>query len=356
VDFQKAFDSVETKAVVNALKHHAIADGYVSLIEELYKNCETDISLSDISATPTYRTRQVKRGVKQGDILSPTLFSAALESALRNAEIPHGININGEYLKYLLFADDVVMFAHSPVELKEMIEKLNESTSKLGLTIHPLKSKWMKNTFVNCNNNDIKINDKTIDEVNEYVYLGRSINMRNEMKKELTRRKQAGWNSFSKLRDILTSKKISAEVKAQIFNTHILPSMTYACETWSLTEKDEAFLQVTQRAMERRMTNSRLIHHVPNEELRRRSKVIEILDTVYLSKRRWAGHVIRRSDNRWTTIITTWRPWQYRRPRGRPPIRWSDPMVKTYGHSWTRIAKCREVWRRCDLRHWRANG
>ena len=351
VDFRKAFDSVEITAVLNALRVHAIPEAYVTLIGEMYKNCETDISLGDISVTVP-----VERGVKQGDVLSPILFSAALESALRTAEMPHGIQVNGVFLKYLLFADDVVMFAHSSKDLDEMVNSLNESTSKLGLEIHSTKSQWMSNHFNQPDQHqDIMINGKILKKIEEYTYLGRSVNMTNSMKTELNRRKQAGWHAFSKLRDILTSKKISANTKAHVFNTHVTPAMTYACETWSLTGKEEHFLQVTQRKMERRMTNIRLISHTTNEELRRRSKVEDILDTVYLSKRRWAGHVIRREDNRWAKILTEWRPWDHKRPRGRPPTRWSDPMVKCYGQTWTRLAKRRDEWRRCDLRRWRAN-
>ena len=350
IDFRKAFDSVEIKAVINALKRHAIPDSYVSLVEELYTYCETEISLTDDSVRVP-----VKRGVKQGDVLSPTLFSATLESALRDTDICHGININGELLQYLLFADDIVMFAHSPQELEEMVNRLDKTTSKLGLEIHPLKTQWMANELC-IGQNNIKLNGIPVQKTEDYIYLGRSVNMKNDMGKELIRRKKSGWYAFSKLRDILTSRKVSREVKAQVFNTHVIPSLTYACETWSLTEREEHFLQVTQRAMERRMTSTRLIQHISNEELRERSKVNDIIDTLYISKRRWAGHVIRRSDNRWATRITEWRPWGYKRPRGRPQTRWCDPMLKLYGRTWTRFARCRSEWRRCDLRRWRDNG
>ena len=81
---------------------HGIPAAYTRIIEELYKNCETDISLGEFQATVS-----VKRRVKQGDVMSPNLFSATLELVLRKLNLPGGININGEILKYLLFADDI---------------------------------------------------------------------------------------------------------------------------------------------------------------------------------------------------------------------------------------------------------
>ena len=349
IDFKKAFDSIEIAAVINALRRHAIPDSYVSIIEELYSNCETEIFLSDTSVKVP-----IQRGVKQGDVLSPALFSATLEVALRDSLIPHGINVDGEHLQYLLFADDIVMFAHTPKELETMLNQLNMVTSKIGLKIHPSKTQWMRNEFGISDYDEVKLNNNTVRRIDEYIFLDRSINMTNSMTIELTRRKRAGWYSFSKLRDVFANKSVSADVKAHLFDTHVLPSMTYACETWSLTVKEETFLQVAQRSMERRMTNIRLIQRITNEEVRRRSKVTDVLDNIYIAKRRWAGHVIRRNDERWTTRITNWRPRSHTRPRGRPPIRWSDPMTKLYGESWKRMARERQSWKRCDLRCWRA--
>ena len=38
----------------------------------------------------------------------------------------------------------------------------------------------------------------------------------------------------------------------------------------------------------------------------------------------WAGHVLRRTDNRWTTKVTEWRPGDGMRGRGRQKTRWRD--------------------------------
>lgn len=38
----------------------------------------------------------------------------------------------------------------------------------------------------------------------------------------------------------------------------------------------------------------------------------------------WAGHVMRRTDNRWTVRATEWLPRDGKRSRGRQRARWSD--------------------------------
>ena len=350
VDFKKAFDSVEKQAVLNALKHHAVPESYVSMIDELYTQCATDIQLLH---TPV--KVPVERGVKQGDVISPTLFSASLECALRDANMSGGYDIDGETLQFLLFADDVVLIAKDPCTLQKNLGELIRVTSLIGLEAHPGKTQWMANDHCPNGGADIRIGNSTLEKVGKYVYLGREVNPSNSLTAELSRRKQSGWKAFWKLRDVLTNVKLSKEVKAKVFNTHVLPAMTYASETWCTTKKDEESLLVTQRAMERKMVGTRLRDRMSNVTLREKSGVDDIIDRIYSSKHRWAGHVIRRNDNRWTTRVTEWRPRDYKRPQGRPPTRWADPMVKSFGRPWNRIARCRSSWRSCDLRCWRAN-
>lgn len=171
---------------------------------------------------------------------------------------------------------------------------------------------------------------------------------------ELSRRKQSAWSAFWKLQDILLNRTISQKTKTHIYNTHVLPAMLYAAETWTTTKRDEESLLTTQRAMERKMLNIRLNDQIPNTEIRRRTGVEDVVKAMYSSERRWAGHVARMEDNRWTIRVTEWRPRNYKRPQGRPPTRWTDPMVKILGRTWNRIARCRSTWRGCDLRCWRA--
>jgi hypothetical protein len=165
--------------------------------------------------------------------------------------------------------------------------------------------------------------------------------------KEIDRRIQLGWGAFGKLEDVFKGK-IPISLKRQAFEQCVLPTITYAAETWSLTKQIIHRLQVTQRAMERAMLGISLRDHIPNVEIRRRTRVTDIALKVATLKWRWAGHISRRDDGRWSNRVLEWRPRTGHRNVGRPATRWSDDIAKAAGRKWKRLTGDREGWRNIE--------
>ena len=74
VDLRKAFDRVEQRALMKALRDQGVDAGYILLRELLYRH---QVGLVVDLCFP------IDRGVRQGDVLSPLLFNALLEQALK---------------------------------------------------------------------------------------------------------------------------------------------------------------------------------------------------------------------------------------------------------------------------------
>jgi hypothetical protein len=61
-------------------------------------------------------------------------------------------------------------------------------------------------------------------------------------------------------------------------------------------------------------------------------------------KWQWAGHISRRTDNRWGKQVLEL-PRLGKRSVGRPQARWSHDLRRTAGISWMRVAEDRVRWR-----------
>ncbi|KAI8428992.1 hypothetical protein MSG28_007581 [Choristoneura fumiferana] len=72
----------------------------------------------------------LQRGVRQGDVISPKLFTAGLEDDFKVLDWKgRGINNNGEYFTHLRFADDIVVMAETMEDLSAMLTDLSRVIS-----------------------------------------------------------------------------------------------------------------------------------------------------------------------------------------------------------------------------------
>ena len=78
---------------------------------------------------------QIGKGVSQGCILSPCLFSFYAEYIMRNTgleEAQAGIKIAGRNISNFRYADYTTLMAESEEELKNLLMKVKEESEKVG--------------------------------------------------------------------------------------------------------------------------------------------------------------------------------------------------------------------------------
>src|SRR5271156_5193002 len=116
IDYEKAFDSVEHLGIISAVRNHGVSEAYIDLLINTYNNGCAEIRLDRVS--PKF---PIKRGVRQGDTISPKLFNAGLEEVFKRLQWDTIVRVNGESISQLRFADDIVLISSSPEELQGMI-------------------------------------------------------------------------------------------------------------------------------------------------------------------------------------------------------------------------------------------
>ena len=90
----------------------------------------------------------IKRGVRQGDTISPKLFNAGLEEVFKRLKWDTvGLKVNGENINHFRFADDIVLISNNAIELQEMISQLNLESKRLGMKMNMKKTNVMFNRF-----------------------------------------------------------------------------------------------------------------------------------------------------------------------------------------------------------------
>ena len=69
----------------------------------------------------------------------------------------------------------------------------------------------------------ISIDNKILEEVNEYQYLGRLITTGNDMHADIDGRITAGWQRFGQYKEFLKDREMPTCPKRKIMNTVIFP-------------------------------------------------------------------------------------------------------------------------------------
>ncbi|KAK2158129.1 hypothetical protein NP493_1820g00012 [Ridgeia piscesae] len=195
------------------------------------------------------------------------------------------------------------------------------------------------------NDTPIYVNETQIENVESYIYLGQRYSTRDKNHdKDVQRRITAGWAAFAKHRDI-SKDNIETCLKRQVYNSCVLPAITYGAETWALTNQAKNKLAATQTKMERSMLNITYRDRKTNNWVREKTKVTFVTEQVRRRKWTWTGHV-RIRDNRWTLRITTWKPYEKKRRIRKPARQWRDELDDYWkGTIWQTIAQDRQMWK-----------
>ena len=99
-DYEKAFDTIEHFAILEALRKTNINETYINILQNIYSQATASIYLDKLVSDELH----INREIRQGDPLSPKLFTA---------DISEGINVVGENLTNLRFADDVALLSEN---------------------------------------------------------------------------------------------------------------------------------------------------------------------------------------------------------------------------------------------------
>ena len=169
IDYVKALDCVDHNKLWKILREIGIPDHLTGLLRNLYAGQEATVR----TGHGTTNWFQIGKRVHQGCVLSPCLFNLYAEYIMRNAgldEAQAGIKIARRNINNLRYADDTTLMAESE-ELKSLLMKVKEESSKVGLKFNIQKTKIMAFDPITS----WQIDGETVETVADFIWGGSKI-------------------------------------------------------------------------------------------------------------------------------------------------------------------------------------
>ena len=320
IDYTKAFDKVRHDQLFEDLTKIGLDTKDIKLLQNLYWEqtacVRVETELSDYI--------NIKRGVRQGCVMSPDLFNYYSELILRNLEQERGLKVGGHNITNIRYADDTILIAESEKDLQRLLDVVVRESDKRGLSLNYKKTECMvisKKGGIPCS---LKINNNQIEQATSINYLGTTITDDARGEQEIKRRIALAKSTFSKLENILKNKKMKMKTRLRVLNCYVYPVLMYGCEAWTLTSDLRKRLESCEVWFLRRMLRISWTERISNDEVfamaGTRRKLLNNIRGRQLS---FLGHVIRK--NGLENLALTGRI-EGRRSRGRRRILWMSSL------------------------------
>lgn len=238
IDYKKAYDMIPHSWISECLELFGINDQIRRLIEESMKSWRVELTCGEQNLGEV----AIKRGIFQGDSLSPLLFVICLiplTLLLRKMDQGYHFETNKQKINHLLFMDDLKLYASSEKALESLVQTVRIFSSDIGMQFGIEKCAALRIHRGNLKDmNGIKLPGdreiKGLKEGDEYKYLGvlEADNVKcREMKEKIS-------NEYKRrVRKILESKLNGGNV-IQGINTYAVSLLRYSAAFIDWT-KDE---------------------------------------------------------------------------------------------------------------------
>ena len=258
VDFRKAYDSLSHEWTFKCLHMFGVASNSQKLLLHAFSCFETEITFEDINIGHV----KIKRGIYQGDSLSPLLFILALaplSKLLNNEEMGFKVKVNNNItqLSHLLFVDDIKIYASSKKNLKNLLHLTEQYGQTVGLDFGYQKCALATTKHGNKASEDaITLSTGTIDPLQQeqlYKYLGIFQDTNTNCKSTKASLESCYLSKVEMIcKSMLTGKNVM-----EALNTLAVPVLTYGAAVLQWTDEE---LQSIDRKTRKLLTANGIFH------------------------------------------------------------------------------------------------
>ena len=238
IDLKAAFDSLDRKNLWKYMEERGVDCILIQKIREIFQETKCQVKVAERYSEVFW----TNAGVRQGDPLSPSLFTlylADIEETMAKAQ-DGGLIIGGKKFWTLAYADDVVILAKDKRDLENMIKTLFNYLKRKKLTLNVQKSKVMvfKKGGRRAIYNKWMWGEEKIEEVKEYNYLGYLLQNTNSDEKHVQKVCAKATRAMAQVWSIGERRfRDNFKIKMAMFDSIVKGILMYGTEIWGWKER-----------------------------------------------------------------------------------------------------------------------
>ena len=243
LDWKQAFDKIDHRSLLVALKRMGIHQHYLDIITDIY----TDPKFCTQGYSADYSWGKAHTGIRQGCPLSPYLFIIVMTVLFHDVDtrlLAQGVPCNtwsvGKPVYDLEYADDTALLAITLEQLQEFLHAVEVEATLYNLSLNKEKTELLVKN--NAGHTIPFANGDPVPTTTEAKYLGSLISWTTPPKTALKHRADLAKASFSKLHHVWCSK-LPWKTKSRIFHSSIAPTLLYGLDTCSFDKSHHKTLE-----------------------------------------------------------------------------------------------------------------
>ena len=188
--------------------------------------------------------------------------------------------------------------------------------------------------------------------VDKFTYLGSTLSRAVHIDDEVTARTAKASVAFGRLRtNVWERNGIRLDTKLKVYNAIVLPTLLYACETWTVYQRHAKKLNHFHLSCLRKLLKIRWEDKIPDTEVLKKANMQSIHTLLKLAQLRWTGHVTRMPDERLPKKVLYGELQEGKRSQGGQKKRYKDNLkasLKDFNiptESWEQAAQDLTKWR-----------
>ena len=219
--------------------------------------------------------------------------------------------------------------ASSEAKMQRAMDQVSQSCHNYDLTISTKTTEVVHQPapVKPYNEPTITVNGQKLKVVDNFIYLGSTLSRAVHIYDEVTVRIANASVAFGRLRaNVWERNGIKLDTKLKVYKALVLPTLLYACETWTVYQRHAKILNHFHLSCLRKLLKIKWQDKIPDREVLKKAGMQSMHTVLKLAQLRWTGHVIRMPDERLPKKVFYGELPEGKRPKSGQTKRYKDTL------------------------------